>query len=111
MEAGGQPHQSDTKCMAAFKMIGDFWTLAIIYYLVDGEKRFGEIEKKTGSNSATLAARLKQLESYGLISRQTHTTDNQSVSYRLTPFGQEALPIVEQIRSFSERLEAGSPHL
>lgn len=86
------------------KILGDYWTLAIIQSLGDGEKRFCEIERSlTGINPTTLTNRLKKLESLKLINRRAEAVDKISVSYSLSDKGHAILPILNQIRIFAQQ--------
>ncbi len=93
------------KCTASeLKMLGDFWTLAIIQALSDGQKRFCELERAVNvSSPTTLANRLKKLEVQGLILKQKETVDKLSVSYELSPKGYGILPVLEQIHVFARK--------
>ena len=81
------------------------WTLAILFCLRDGGKRFGELQKEMGVNPVTLTSRLKALTKNRLLSRRKYAHDKQSVSYELTPLGQDTVPIVQLIILFSAKLK------
>lgn len=93
-------------CLSAFKIFGDAPTLAIIYFVGEGPKRFCELERLTGANPVTLTGRLKRLTEQKIIKREEHQTDKQSVSYSLDELGQKALPILEQIEGFAKAVKA-----
>lgn len=85
-------------------MFGDKWTLRLASSLRDGELRFNEIETLLSINSATLSTRLKRLEDLGLVVRSEETIDKLSVTYKLTKFGTELLPIYDDIVRFGEKI-------
>ena len=91
------------ECLKALKVFGDYWTLAILFCLRDGAKRFGELQKEMGVNPVTLTSRLKALTRNKLLSRRKD--GKQSVSYELTAFGQDTIPIVQLIILFSAKLK------
>ena len=93
------------ECLKALRMFGDYWTLAILFCLRDGGKRFGELEREMGINPVTLTSRLKALTKNRLLRRRKYAHDKQSVSYELTSFGQDAVPIVQLIILFSAKLK------
>jgi DNA-binding HxlR family transcriptional regulator len=93
------------ECLKALKMFGDYWTLAILFCLRDGGKRFGELQREMGVNPVTLTSRLKALTKNKLLSRREYAHDRQSVSYELTPLGQDTVPIVQLIILFSAKLK------
>jgi DNA-binding HxlR family transcriptional regulator len=95
---------SDAVCTKTFQMFGDRWTLRIVNALRGGELRFKEIEKRLDINSATLTTRLKRLEDLKVIVRTEETIDKLSVTYKLTRFGMELLPIYDGIVTFGEKV-------
>lgn len=92
-------------CLKALEMFGDYWTLAILFCLRDGGKRFRELQKEMGINPVTLTSRLRALTKNKLLSRRKHAHDKQSVSYELTSLGQNAVPIVQLIILFSRKMK------
>ncbi len=86
------------------KMLGDFWTLAIIQAIDGGEKRFTQLERELPqSNPTTLSSRLKKLEEQGIIKRQEGIVDKLSVVYSLTKKGDGIMPILSEIRKFADK--------
>jgi DNA-binding HxlR family transcriptional regulator len=79
-------------------------TLTIIFVLSEGSRRFGELEKITGTNPVTLTARLKKLVDMRILKRVEREDDKQSVTYSLDAVGLQTLPILEQIEAFSKEL-------
>jgi DNA-binding HxlR family transcriptional regulator len=54
----------------AARLLGDRWTLVILRDLVEGPKRFSELENTSeGISPRTLADRLRQMEGQGLVFR------------------------------------------
>lgn len=95
---------SEAICSRTFEMFGDRWTLRIADALRGGELRFKEIETALAINSATLTSRLKRLEELKLVVRDEETIDRLSVTYKLTAFGRELLPIYDGIVTFGEKI-------
>ena len=93
------------KCATTeLKLLGDFWTLAIIQELSNTEKRFCQLERNIPNiNPTTLTNRLKRLEEYALIKRQEETIDQLSVVYTLTHKGRGILPILAEIQLFAQK--------
>ncbi len=97
-------NKNNIKCTEReLKILGDFWTLAIIQSLSDNAKRFSQLEKEQKINPTTLTNRLKKLESLKLITRSEETVDKISVVYSLTEKGRGILPVLKQIKLFSEK--------
>lgn len=72
----------------AAKIIGSKWTLLILNSLLNGTKRFGELQKELGNiNPKTLSKRLKELEKEGYIKKKVFAEVPPHVEYTLTPKG------------------------
>jgi DNA-binding HxlR family transcriptional regulator len=65
----------DTVCPVARStaIVGHRWTMLIIRELFAGCTRFDEIQAQTGATAQMLAARLKRLETEGLIERRVYS--------------------------------------
>jgi DNA-binding HxlR family transcriptional regulator len=88
----------------ALRLIGDMWTLAIVYNLIAGTKRFGELLDALGNVSPkTLSHRLKMLEERGIVRRQAYPEIPPRVEYRLTEKGAALVHVLEAIRDFGMR--------
>lgn len=88
----------------AMQLIGDVWTLKIIYTLMTGTRRFGEILEVMGNVSPkTLSNRLKMLEEIKFVQRQAFAEIPPRVEYRLTERGFALVGIMEAINQFGER--------
>ena len=91
-------------CTASFKLLGDFWTLAILHSLQHGEMRYCDLQRAAGDvNPVTLGNRLRKLQEAGLISRSASQKDI-SVSYKLTDLGEAALPVLKAVDAFSHKM-------
>jgi DNA-binding HxlR family transcriptional regulator len=87
----------------AARLLGDRWTLVILRDLAEGPLRFSEIEGASGGISPrTLADRLRQMESQGLITRESFREIPPRVQYTLTGKGLATLPVIEALRTFGE---------
>ena len=54
----------------AFQLFGKRWTGLIIYSLLDGPKRFCEIESSISISGRLFSERLKDLEKLGIVRRE-----------------------------------------
>ena len=89
-----------------FKILGDFWTLHIIYVLhcAGGELRFNELQRQNvGISPSLLSGRLKKLEQLGLVRRQVTIAGRLAASYQLTEKGQGMMPILHAMFEFSQK--------
>ena len=84
----------------------DHWNPKIIAALRADERRFSEIQRTLGINSATLSAKLKKLEASKVVTKTARTIDKLSVTYKLTGLGSRLLPIYDQIESFDRQTAA-----
>ncbi|HEX6108911.1 MAG TPA: helix-turn-helix domain-containing protein [Ktedonobacteraceae bacterium] len=88
----------------ALRLLGDVWTLLIVYTLLSGTKRFGELLAAMGNvSSKTVSQRLKMLEEIGFVQRQAFLEIPPRVEYRLTEKGLALVDIIEAIKRFGER--------
>ena len=92
-----------TECMS---LLGGAWTTNVIWYLSANDRRFSELRRDIPSVSAkVLSARLRELESKGLITRRVMPTSPPSVEYSLTDLGRELLPAITAIMKVGMRLK------
>jgi len=72
----------------------------ILLELLRGPKRFKELEESLmpKTNRRTIARRLKELETTGLISRTVSTERPPSTTYELTDKGKEILKLIIKLR-------------
>src|SRR2546429_4884307 len=88
----------------AMRLIGDMWTLMIVYNLLNGPRRFGELLEALGSVSPkTVSQRLKMLEEIKFVERQAFAEIPPRVEYRLTEKGLALVDIIKAIRQFAVR--------
>ena len=88
----------------ALRLLGDVCTLLIVYTLLSGPKRFGELLEALGNvSSKTLSQRLKMLEELGFVQRQPFLEIPPRVEYRLTEKGLALIDIMEAIKQFGQR--------
>lgn len=88
----------------ALRLLGDVSTLLIVYSLLSGPKRFGELLEVMGNTSSrTLSQRLKMLEEIGFVQRKAFLEIPPRVEYCLTEKGLALIDIMEAIRQFGQR--------
>jgi DNA-binding HxlR family transcriptional regulator len=72
----------------ALDIVGERWTLLVVRELLTGPKRFKDLlEGLPGIGTNLLAARLKDLEGYGVVHRTTLPPPAGSKVYELTELG------------------------
>jgi len=89
----------------AVELIGRRWSGAILYALArSGRLRFAELnECVPGMSDRLLSARLRELESAGLVSREVHSGPGVRVSYSLTAKGDALKPAIGSVEDWARR--------
>jgi len=89
----------------ALAVVGHKWTLLIVHDLLDGPRRFTEIERSLGgANPKMVTARLRELETAGLVSRTIYAEVPPRVEYALTDRGRELRPAIAALRRWGTHL-------
>ncbi len=92
-----------TECMA---MLAGAWAPNVIWHLRAGPRRFNELSIDIPPISAkVLSARLKDLQSRGVVKRQVKPTSPPSVEYQLSELGKELVPALEAIVTVGHKLK------
>jgi DNA-binding HxlR family transcriptional regulator len=74
------------------------WPTLLLYYLQDGTKRFGELQKDNPTISHRMLAReLRKLEAAGIVARTAHEGYPSRVDYCLTDAGRRLLPLIDAL--------------
>ena len=86
-----QPNVLDQNCESrqALERIADKWTCLIVYALLDGPRRHGELKRMIeGISQKMLTQTLRSMEADGLVNRTVIDVIPPHVEYGLTPLGQ-----------------------
>lgn len=87
------------------KMLAGAWTPSIVWRLSGGARRFGELRADIREISPKmLTARLRDLETRGIVERSVLPTSPPSVEYSLTPLGEEMLPALAGIAALGAKM-------
>jgi DNA-binding HxlR family transcriptional regulator len=79
-------------------IVGDKWSLLVIFVLQDGTRRFSELQREIGSITQRMLTRtLRQLERSGLVERTVYATVPPRVDYQLTPLGETLLESIHPL--------------
>ena len=103
----------DSQCQAfqqAIEVLGRPWTALILNVLQARPLRFSEISAAAqGPGDKVLSARLKDLESNGLVVRQVHPGPPVRVTYELTERGHGFHDVASAIERWGRCLTAPAP--
>ena len=83
-------------------IVSDRWTVLILRELFMRMHRFEEIQAQTGATPQMMAARLKKLETDGLVKRHVYNKRPLRYEYRLTEKGEAFYPVVLALRAWGE---------
>mgnify|MGYP001792086869 CR=1 FL=1 len=91
---------------AATEILGDKWTPQLLRFFINEEVvRFCQLQDLVGNiNPRTLSARLVSLEEQGVITKLA-TTNTSRCEYTLTKKGQELLPILVDMETWSDKYQ------
>ena len=90
-------------------LISNRWKVLILWDLLDGVKRFGELKKLLGGVSQkVLTANLCQMEEAGLLTRTAYAEVPPRVEYALTARGQSLLPVLNAMCAWGEVHRGGN---
>ncbi|WP_349497222.1 winged helix-turn-helix transcriptional regulator [Clostridium felsineum] len=89
---------------AAFEILGKRWNGLIVHSLLNGAKRFSDIQEIIPSLSARmLTERFKELEKQGIIVRRVYPETPVRIEYELTEKGLELKSVMEEIQKWAEK--------
>lgn len=88
-------------------LIGDKWKVIILRELLDGTRRFGELQRGVGHVSQkVLTSQLRAMEADGLVRREVFAEVPPRVEYSLTPLGESLAPVIDALRTWGEGFKA-----
>jgi DNA-binding HxlR family transcriptional regulator len=92
---------------ATMDVIGGKWKSVIIYHLLTGTKRFGELRRLLPDiTQRMLTLHLRALEQDGIVHREVYSEVPPRVEYSLTEFGETLLPVLRIIEAWGQEHEA-----
>jgi len=98
---------------SAAAVLGRKWHPAIVYHLLEAQPlRFSELEDRMHTVSGkVLSESLEDLEEKGLVDRTVSDGRPVQVEYKLTEYGEELSPVIDEMVAWGERFlrDADSP--
>lgn len=105
--ASAPPSMTEDSCPVtrAVRVIGGKWKLFIVYHLMSGTRRFGELQRLLpGITQQMLTAQLRELEADGIVSRKVYAQVPPKVEYSLTPLGRELEALTDRLAKWGEQV-------
>jgi DNA-binding HxlR family transcriptional regulator len=85
----------------SLSVIGMKWTLLIVRELLNGPRRFTQINRSLQqANAKIITARLRELENAGVVSRKVYAEVPPRVEYALTKRGHALRPVLDALRDW-----------
>jgi DNA-binding HxlR family transcriptional regulator len=82
---------------ATLELVGERWALLVVREIALGATHFTDIVRGTGAPRDRIAARLKALESAGVIARSPYQTAPPRYEYALTEAGEALIPVLDAL--------------
>ncbi|MCE1254280.1 MAG: helix-turn-helix transcriptional regulator [Anaerolineae bacterium] len=86
---------------ATLDIIGGKWKGVIVYHLLEGPRRYGELQRLVPTvTRRMLTLNLRELEDNGIVHREVFQQVPPKVEYSLTEYGHTLKPIILALRSW-----------
>ena len=86
---------------STLRVIGSKWAVLIIRELMEGTRRFSELEKSlTGISPRTLSLRLASMEESGIVERKVFPEVPPRVEYKLSTLGKTLEPVLKTMNNW-----------
>jgi DNA-binding HxlR family transcriptional regulator len=90
------------KFEAAMGILGKRWNGLIIHQLLEGPKRFSELEHAILLSGKVLSDRLKELEDEGIVVRHVHAETPVRIEYDLTEKGHDLRGVLDAVADWAD---------
>jgi len=95
---------ADCPVRAALDAIGGKWKPVILFHLMLGRKRYGELQRLIPEASQkVLTQQLRELEQDDIILRKVLPGIPTKVEYSLTPYGDTLRPVLQELCQWGEK--------
>ena len=106
------PEPASSPLAAALDSVGDRWTLLLVETLLDGPRRFGDLQEQLPRIAPNvLTQRLRRLEGEGLVVAQPYSERPQRYVYELTASGHELAGALRLLADWGARGDTGAEPL
>lgn len=94
----------DCPVVRTMTIIGGRWKPVILYCLMGGKLRYGQLAAFMPSISRkVLADQLRELEAHGLVRREEFKELPPRVEYTLTPLGESLMPVINAMCAWGQQ--------
>jgi DNA-binding HxlR family transcriptional regulator len=109
--AGSRESEAEESALAAaLASVGDRWTLLVISALLDGPRRFGDLQDEvTGIAPNVLTQRLRRLETEGLVIAQPYSEHPPRFVYELSEAGRGLAGVLRLLADWGARHSGAEP--
>lgn len=84
-------------------VVGGRWKVLVLFYLLDGTRRFNELHRLLGGiSNRTLVRQLRELENDGILTRTQYPEIPPRVEYALTPLGRSLGGVLRAMHEWGE---------
>lgn len=87
----------------ALELVGERWALLVVRELMHGPKRYTDLAESLGIGTNILAARLRDLEACGVVTKRTLPPPAASRVYELTDYGRELKAAMRELALWGAR--------
>ena len=101
--------EQDCSIAKALSVVGDRWTLLVLREAFQRQRRFEDLQERTGAPRPVLAERLKALVEDGVLERRRYSERPDRYEYRLTQKGVELYPVVVSLLQWGDRWMTDGP--
>lgn len=97
---------------ATLSVLGGRWKPVLLFHLLDGRRRFGELCRLTpNATQRMITLQLREMEADGVIAREVFPEVPPRVEYELTALGRSLEPLLLSMRSWGEAYKAADGRL
>jgi DNA-binding HxlR family transcriptional regulator len=108
-EARTTTPDSPTPLAEALATVGDRWTLRVVAALVEGPRRFGDLQREVeGIAPNVLSERLRRLTDQGLVVAQAYSERPPRFTYELTETGRGLAGPIRMLAEWAAGRSGGS---
>ena len=101
MKKNEQLEEANCPVTATVSIIGGKWKPPILSRLVEGVRRFGELQRLVPHiTKKMLTQQLRELEQDGIINRKIYTQVPPKVEYSLTEYGESLKPVLAAMEAW-----------